>query len=475
MRVPPNVSAAAYAQALAEFAQAIGGEWVFTSDADLDLYRDAFSPFLNEPEERIASGALAPLSTEQVQQIVRIANKYRIPLYPISTGRNLGYGGSAPAYSGSVVLDLKRMNRILEVAPDEMLARAQTGVTTQALNNAAAAHGLFYPPDPGSQTVSTIGGNVATCAGGLRGLKYGVTRNYVLGLTVALATGEIIRTGGRLWKDVAGYDLTRLITGSEGTLGVITEVTVALLPDPSTSRTGLAYFDTLAQAGRAVAGILAAGVIPATLEFLDRKCMDAVEQYAHLGLHSDAGALLLFGDDGDEVAVARSFERIAAACADSGAITVQTAGDATESEALLTARRCTLPALSRLGSLTILEDASVPRPRLAEMVARIDAIAAQHQVTMATFGHAGDGNLHPTCVLESAEDTEGIARAERAFADVFGTAIELGGTITGEHGVGAAKLPYLGQRLGTEQMALLRRIKTAFDPAGILNPGKLGS
>jgi len=224
-----------------------------------------------------------------------------------------------------------------------------------------------------------------------------------------------------------------------------------------------------------VAGILAAGVIPATLEFLDRKCMDAVEQYAHLGLHSDAGALLLFGDDGDEVAVARSFERIAAACADSGAITVQTAGDATESEALLTARRCTLPALSRLGSLTILEDASVPRPRLAEMVARIDAIAAQHQVTMATFGHAGDGNLHPTCVLESAEDTEGIARAESAFADVFGTAIELGGTITGEHGVGAAKLPYLGQRLGTEQMALLRRIKTAFDPAGILNPGKLGS
>jgi glycolate oxidase len=367
------------------------------------------------------------------------------------------------------------MNCILEVAPDEMLARAQTGVTTQALNNAAAAHGLFYPPDPGSRTVSTIGGNVATCAGGLRGLKYGVTRNYVLGLTVVLPTGEIIRTGGRLWKDVAGYDVTRLITGSEGTLGVITEVTVALLPDPAVGRTGLAYFDSLAQAGRAVAGILAAGVIPSTLEFLDRRCMDAVEQYAHLGLHPDAGALLLFGDDGDEAAVARSFERIAAACADCGAIEVQTAGDATESEALLTARRCTLPALSRLGSLTILEDASVPRPRLAEMVARIDAIAARHQVTMATFGHAGDGNLHPTCVLESAADTEGIARAERAFAEVFGTAIELGGTITGEHGVGAAKLPYLGQRLGTGQMALLRRIKTAFDPAGILNPGKLGS
>ncbi len=250
---------------------------------------------------------------------------------------------------------------------------------------------------------------------------------------------------------------------------------MALLPDPSTRRTGLAYFDSLTQAGHAVAGILGAGVIPSTLEFLDRRCMDAVEQYAQLGLHAGAGALLLFGDDGDEAVVTRSFERIAAACADCGAISVETAGDATESEALLTARRCTLPALSRLGSVTILEDASVPRPRLAEMVARIDEIAARHRVTMATFGHAGDGNLHPTCVLGSAEDTEGIARAESAFADVFRTAIELGGTITGEHGVGAAKLPYLGERLGREQMALLRRIKTAFDPAGILNPGKLGS
>jgi glycolate oxidase len=203
--------------------------------------------------------------------------------------------------------------------------------------------------------------------------------------------------------------------------------------------------------------------------------MDAVEQYAHLGLHADAGALLLFGDDGDEAVVARSFERIGAACRESGAMAIQTAGDITESEALLAARRCTLPALSRLGSLTILEDASVPRPRLAEMVARIDAIAKRHQVTIATFGHAGDGNLHPTCVLESAADTEGIGRAERAFAEIFRTAIELGGTITGEHGVGAAKLPYLRERLGPAQMDLIRRIKTAFDPAGILNPGKLGS
>jgi glycolate oxidase len=454
---------------LTELRAIAGPGHVRLADGERAVYaRDATPIFAGMPD-----AIVAPADAEQIARILRLATEHRIPVVARGAGSNL-CAGTVPV-AGGIVLSTARMNAIVEVAPDEMLARAQSGVTTQALNDAAAAHGLFYPPDPGSRVISTIGGNVATCAGGLRGLKYGVTRNYVLGLTVVLPTGEIMQTGGRLWKDVAGYDLTRLLTGSEGTLGVITEVTVALLPGPAVTRTGLAYFGSLAEAGRAVAGILAAGVIPSTLEFLDRRCMDAVEQYAHLGLHADAGALLLFGDDGDEAVVARSFERIGAACRESGAMAIQTAGDITESEALLAARRCTLPALSRLGSLTILEDASVPRPRLAEMVARIDAIAKRHQVTIATFGHAGDGNLHPTCVLESAADTEGIGRAERAFAEIFRTAIELGGTITGEHGVGAAKLPYLRERLGPAQMDLIRRIKTAFDPAGILNPGKLGS
>ena len=454
---------------LVELRAIAGPENLRLAPGELAVYaRDATPLFWGMPE-----AVVAPADTEQVARILRLATEHRIPVIPRGAGSNL-CAGTVPL-AGGIILSTVRMDRILEVAPEELLIRAQTGVTTRALNDAAAAHGLFYPPDPGSHTVSTIGGTVATCAGGLRGLKYGVTRNYVLGLTVALPTGEIIQTGGRLWKDVAGYDLTRLLTGSEGTLGVITEVTVSLLPKPPVSRTGLAYFGSLADAGRAVSGILAAGVLPSTLEFLDRSCMDAVEQYAHLGLDPRAGALLLFGDDGDAAVVARSFEAIAAACTDCGALAVQTAGDVTESEALLTARRCTLPALSRLGSLTILEDASVPRPRLAEMVARIGTIAARHQVMIATFGHAGDGNLHPTCILESAADTEGIAQAERAFAEIFRTAIELGGTITGEHGVGAAKLPYLKERLGCEQIDLIRRIKMAFDPAGILNPGKLGS
>lgn len=261
---------------------------------------------------------------------------------------------------------------------------------------------------------------MATCAGGLRGLKYGVTRNYVLGLQVVLPTGEVIRTGGRLWKDVAGYDLTRLLTGSEGTLGVITELTVALLPKPATSGTGVAYFRTLADAGRAVSAVIEDGIVPATLEFLDAKCIGAVEDFARIGLRRDAGALLLFGDDGQPDTVQRSIARMAELCLASGALEFTVAKEMVEAEALLFARRCTLPALSRLGSITILEDATVPRPRVPEMVDRIDAIAERHDVPIATFGHAGDGNLHPTCVVD-ADDTDAIARAEQAFAEVFRT------------------------------------------------------
>jgi glycolate oxidase len=360
------------------------------------------------------------------------------------------------------------------VSASELLAVVQTGVTTTQLSTAAAAQGLLYAPDPGSRTVSTVGGNVAMCAGGLRGLKYGVTRNYVLGLEVVLATGEVIRTGGRLWKDVAGYDLTRLLTGSEGTLGVITEVTAALLPMPQTSATGVAYFPSLADAGRAVSAILADGVLPATLEFLDRKCVNAVEDYARLGLDRSAGALLLFGDDGPPDVVERNLDRMRVICESEAATSTTVAREVAESEALLEARRCSLPALARLAPVTVLEDVTVPRPRIAEMVDRIDELADRHRITIATFGHAGDGNLHPTAVIDPS-DGDAVERTHRAFGEVFEAALSLQGTITGEHGVGLAKLPYLTQRLGRDQVMLQQRIKTAFDPAGILNPGKTGS
>jgi glycolate oxidase len=378
------------------------------------------------------------------------------------------------AVKGGIVLAMTRLTDLVEVAPDEMLAVAQAGVTTARLAEAVAQHGLCYPPDPGSFRVSTIAGNVATCAGGLRGLKYGVTRNYILGLEVVLPTGEIIRTGGRLWKDVAGYDLTRLLTGSEGTLGVITEVTVALVPSPGAARTGVAYFPTLAQAGAAVSAVLAAGIVPATMEFLDRRCINAVEDHAGLGLDRDAGALLLFGDDGEPDLVERNLTRIERLCRQQGATATTVAPDIAAADALLEARRCSLPALARLAPVTILEDVSVPRPRLAELVSTIEKIAERYQVTIATFGHAGDGNLHPTACVDPS-DGDAADRAHAAFGEIFHAATALGGTITGEHGIGAAKLGYLADHLGPDQMALLRRVKAAFDPAGILNPGKLGS
>jgi glycolate oxidase len=455
------------AAVLAELRAIVGDANVLTTDGDLVPYsRDATPLFGGRPD-----AVVLPASTAQVSAVLRLATSRRIPVVPRGAGSNLS---AATVARGGIVLVLTRLDRVLEVSADELLAVVQAGATTTRLADAANAAGLLYPPDPGSRTVSTVGGNVAMCAGGLRGLKYGVTRNYVLGLEVVLATGEVIRTGGRLWKDVAGYDLTRLMTGSEGTLGVITEVTVGLLPKPQTSATGVAYFRSLSDAGAAVAAILADGVVPATLEFLDRKCVNAVEDYARLGLDREAGALLLFGDDGAPDVVERNLARMGEICEREGATSTTVAREVAESEALLEARRCSLPALARLAPVTVLEDVTVPRPRIAEMVDRIDAAADAHRISIATFGHAGDGNLHPTAVFDPS-DGDAVERTHAAFADIFTAAMALGGTITGEHGVGLAKLAFLDQRLGHDQMLLQQRIKTAFDPAGILNPGKTGS
>ncbi|MGW6214705.1 FAD-binding oxidoreductase [Streptomyces sp. NPDC055109] len=447
----------------------VGSAHYRDSDGDLVPFsRDATPLFSARPE-----AVVFPADTGEVSAILSLATRHGVPVIARGAGTNLC--AATVALRGGIVMALTRLNRILEVAPAELLARVQPGVTSSALADAATDHDLLWAPDPGSRTVATIGGTIATNAGGLRGLKYGVTRDYVLGLEAVLPTGEVLHTGGRLHKDVAGYDLTRLLTGSEGTLAVITEATLALRPAPQTSGTGVAYFSDLAAAGRAVTAIISSGVLPATLEFLDRSCIEAVEAFAGLGLRLDAGALLLFGDDGEPDAVTQALARMSDACAAQGALEITRAAHIAEAEALLAARRCALPALSRLGALTILEDATVPRPRIAEMVERIEVIADHCGVTIATFGHAGDGNLHPTCVVGSPDDTDALAHAEQAFKEIFNAAIELGGTITGEHGVGVAKLPYLPAQLGSDQIALLRRVKNAFDPAGILNPGKLGS
>src|SRR3954452_17679486 len=381
-----------------------------------------------------------PATTEEVAAVVRLANERRVPVIPRGSGTNLS-AGTVPN-RGGIVLVLTRMNRLKEVSPGDLVAVCEPGVRTIELARAAAAEGMLFPPDPGSHTTATIGGNVAECSGGLRALKYGVTRDYVLGVEAVLATGEVVRSGGRLVKDVAGYDLRRLLCGSEGTLAVMTELTLRLVPAPEASGTGMAYFRELGDAARAVSRVLASGILPVTLEFLDRVCIGSVEDFAHIGLDTTAGALLIFGQDGHPQTIERDMARMAAACEAEGATEVRLAGSPAEAAEVLEARRAALPSLSRLEPLTILEDDTVPRSRIAEMVSHIQEIAGRYDLKIGTFGHAGDGNLHPTAVLDPA-DADAVVRAHAAFGEIFARALAMDGTITGEHGVGLVKLKHL--------------------------------
>lgn len=454
---------------VAKLTALLGSDVVRSDAVSLQAYsRDATPMFEGLPEVIVA-----PRNTEDVAKIVKFAHDTKTPIIARGAGSNL-CAATVPL-NGGIVMSMTNMNKVLEVSKSEMIAIVQPGVTNLDLDQLVEKEGLRFVPDPGSRNVSTIGGNVATSAGGLRGLKYGTTRNYILGLEAVLGTGEIIRTGGRLVKDVAGYDVTRLLVGSEGTLAVFTEITVALAPRPEASKYGVAYFEDLAAAAGAVEKIITAGILPATLEFLDNTCLVAVEDFAHLGLDTKAGALLLFGDDGDLVSIEQSVSKMAEiAKSSSGCRGVTLAADVAAAEALLYARRCSLPALARLSSLSILEDIAVPRKSMAEAVKRIEAIGVKHGLRIGTFGHAGDGNLHPTIVLDKDNPKE-VAAAEAALAEIFALPLEFGGTITGEHGVGSAKLPYLEAKIGPANMQLQRDIKKVFDPAGILNPGRIGS
>ena len=447
----------------------VGAEIVHGDAVALESYsRDATPLFHGLPEV-----VVTPRSTQEVVEIVKFAASTKTPIIARGAGSNL-CAATVPL-NGGIVLSMNKMNKILEVDRAQMLAVVQPGVTNQTLDETVAKEGLMFVPDPGSKNVSTIGGNVATSAGGLRGLKYGTTKNYILGLEVVTGTGEVIRTGSRMVKDVAGYDLTRLFVGSEGTLGIFTEITTILNPRPRAAKYGVAYFTDLAAASNAVDQVVRAGILPATMEFLDNPCILAVEEFAHLGLDTQAGALLLFGDDGEPDFIDAAVGKMAQIAAEvSGSRGVTLAADTAAADALLYARRCSLPALARLGTLSILEDISVPRPIMSDAVNRINEIGKKNQVLIGTFGHAGDGNLHPTIVVDK-NDERAVHGAETALKEIFEMALALGGTITGEHGVGSAKLPYLTARLGEGQMQLQRGIKSVFDPAGILNPGRLGS
>ncbi|MEZ0385553.1 MAG: FAD-binding oxidoreductase [Verrucomicrobium sp.] len=411
-----------------------------------------------------------PKSTEEVAACVKLARQHGVKVVTRGSGTGLS-GGSVPL-DGCLVLCLVKLDQILELDAKNLTLRAQCGVITKEIDDAAATQGLFYPPDPGSMKISTIGGNVAENSGGLRGLKYGVTRDYVMGMTVVLADGEVAFLGNKCVKDVAGYSLKDLFIGSEGTLGIITEVLLKLLPKPAARRTMLAMYDSMEEAAETVSAIIAARVIPCTLEFLDRMTLGCVEDYAKIGLPTDVEALLLMETDGHPSAVEDEANLMMDIARRHGAREVKLAANEAEGARLASARRNAFSALARVKPTTILEDVTVPRSELATMVKFINETAARHKLLIGTFGHMGDGNLHPT-FLTNEKDEEEMHRVELALGEIVDKTLELGGTITGEHGVGLAKKGFLKQQFGKASYDLLKLVKKALDPEGLLNPGKI--
>jgi glycolate oxidase len=417
-----------------------------------------------------AGAVVFPETTEEVAKLVRWCRDREVPLVTRGSGTGLS-GGSVPPV-GALVLCTVRMNRILEVDTANLTLLAETGTITAKVDEAARQHGLFYPPDPGSMKISTIGGNVAENSGGLRGLKYGVTRDYVMGLEVVLPDGEVVFLGNKCVKDVAGYSMKDLFIGSEGTLGIITKVLLKLLPIPTARKTLLAEFPSMAAAAETVSQIIARQIIPCTLEFLDQATIRCVEDFARLGLPVDAAAILLMETDGHPAAVEEEAAAMADIARSQGASRVTVAASAAEADALAQARRSAFSALARVRPTTILEDVTVPRSKLAEMVQSVQEVAERFNLRVATFGHFGDGNLHPTFLTDE-RDKEEMHRVEQAMEIIFDKAIALGGTITGEHGVGLAKKAFLPRQAGDVSLQLMRLFKRSIDPLNLLNPGNM--
>lgn len=411
-----------------------------------------------------------PLTTEEVAACVRLARQHGIAVVTRGSGTGLS-GGSVPL-AGCLVLCLVRMDRLIELDEKNLTLRAQSGVITKEIDDACAKVGLFYPPDPGSMKISTIGGNVAENSGGLRGLKYGVTRDYVMGIEVVLPDGTVTFLGNKCVKDVAGYSMKDLFVGSEGTLGIITEVLLKVLPRPQARQTMLALYDSMEQAAETISAIIAAKIIPCTLEFLDRMTVGCVEDFAKIGLPTDVEAVVLMETDGHPVVVAEEAARMMELARANGAREVRAASNEQEGAKLAAARRSAFSALARVRPTTILEDVTVPRSELARMVRYISDVAARHRLQIGTFGHLGDGNLHPT-FLTNERDHEEMHRVEAALEEIVAETLRLGGTVTGEHGVGLAKKGFIKRQLGEGSYELMRTIKRALDPQSLLNPGKI--
>lgn len=453
------------ARILAELRKIAGNINVATEPQDLVCYSYDATQM-----EYLPDAIVFPANAAEVSAILRLANRERLAVFPRGAGSGFS-GGSLPK-GGGIVLVTTRMNKILSIDTDNLVAVVEPGVITGDLQDAVEKEGLFYPPDPASLRFSTLGGNVAECAGGPRAVKYGVTKDFVLGLEVVLPTGDIITTGGKTVKGVVGYDLTKLLCGSEGTLGIITRIIVRLLPLPETRKTMLAVFDSIEGAAAAVATIIRGRIIPTTLEFMDHSALKCVESQFSLGISAAAEAVLIIELDGERDVVEKQTARIGQLIRPLGLIDFKPAATAAEAEELWKARRLMSPALKKVNPDKINEDIVVPRSRVPDIIRRIEAIREKYGIPIVNFGHAGDGNIHVNIMIDRSIPGESD-KAEEAVREIFQATLDMGGTMSGEHGVGLSKAPYIPLELSPEQIAAMKAIKHALDPNNILNPGKI--
>ena len=445
----------------------IVGEENFT-DALIDLI--SYSSDASEHRHR-PDGAVWPQTTEQISAILKLANRDHFPVIP--RGAGTGLCGSAVPNKGGIVLDMARMNKILKISIEDRLVVVQSGVVFAQLQEALDPYGFCFPPDPASGIVATLGGNVATNAGGLKGAKYGTTKDYVLGLEVVLSDGSVLQTGSKCMKSVSGYDLTRLFVGSEGTLGVITKITLKVNPKPRTTSTCSATFDTIEQAGKTISQVMQSGIIPCVLEILDEQCILALNRDTELDLPEVAAMVLAEADGYTKQETDYQIAKVIEAFKRNNARGITRAKSAPETEKLWSARKSIGGILYRLSYNMIAEDVTVPISKVTELLIETQAISKRHNVLIATLGHLGDGNLHPNIIFDGTDPDE-RARAEKASADLFKLAIDLGGTLTGEHGIGLAKADFMPLEHSPVAMRVMSNLKKLFDPNNILNPGKMG-
>jgi glycolate oxidase len=460
-----GLTAASNESVRASLREILGAENVIVDPEKVEPYgQDAVK------EKFPPEAVLFPRTAEDVAAILRLANEANFPV--TARGGGVGYSGGAVPVNGGVVIGTDRMNAIKHISPDDLYVVTEPGVTTFALQQAVEAHGLFYPPDPASYRDSFIGGNIAENAGGMRSAKYGVTKHYVLGLQVVTPTGDIIRAGGLTSKNVAGFDLTGLICGSEGMLGIITEATLKLLPLPQATRTVRATFRSMTEACACVARFSRARITPVAIEVLDRNAIRAVESEYAFGLAADAGALLLVSVDGSVEQVEQEANIVENVLREGGGFDIVRANTREDEDRLWDVRRALSPAIKKFGTLKFNEDVVVPRSRVPELIERVEQIGIRFNTFVVNFGHAGDGNIHVNFMCDR-EDADAVRRARSAVRETFAAAVELGGTISGEHGIGYVKAPYLDMAIDVPTMETMRRIKRALDPNGILNPGKM--